>query len=82
MLLSMRGVGPGVLTAYLLEMGGREAGPGQIVGNGWEAHLAAGEPVCVGAIRLGVTDVQFVGDEATLEVLRREFEKKTMRAGG
>jgi len=80
--LSLRGIGPRVVSAYLVDLGGREVEPGKIAGDGWEASVAAGEPVAVGAIRLGVTEVELSGEPAALACLREAFEMKVLRAGG
>jgi hypothetical protein len=82
MRLSLRGVGPGVVSAYLEDLGGREVEPGKITGAGWDASVTVGEPVSVGAIRLGVTEVEVSGEPAVLACLREAFEKKVVRAGG
>jgi len=80
--LSLRGIGPGIVSAYLVDLGGRELEPGKIAGDGWEANVTAGDPVSVGAIRLGVTEVEFSGESAALAHLREAFEMKVLRAGG
>jgi hypothetical protein len=82
MRLSLRGVGPAVISAYLVDLGGCEAGPGVIAGDGWEASVTTGRPVAVGAIRLGVTEVEFSGEPLALARLREALEKKVLRAGG
>ena len=82
MRLSLRGIGPGVVSMYLEDLGGRVQDPGSIVGDGWEATVAAGEPVSFGLLRLGVTEVEFSGGPDTLSSLRAAFEKKVLRAGG
>jgi hypothetical protein len=82
MRLSLRGIGPGVISAYLVDLGGRKQEAGKIVGDGWEARVTAGEPVSVGALRLGVTEVELNGDPATLTDLHEAFQKKVLRAGG
>lgn len=82
MRLSLRGIGPGVVSTYLMDLGGREREAGKIAGDGWEASVTAGEPVSLGAVRLGVTEVELSGDPATLTGLREAFEKKVLRAGG
>jgi hypothetical protein len=82
MRLALRGVGPGVISTYLVDLGGREQAPGEIAGDGWEARINVAEPVSVGSLRLGVTEVEFSGDPARLAGLREAFEKKVLRAGG
>jgi|MudIll2142460700_1097286.scaffolds.fasta_scaffold684254_1 hypothetical protein len=82
MRLRLRGVGPGVISTYLVDLGGREEEPGKIAGDGWEASVTAGELVSVGAIRLGVTEVEFSGEPLAVSRLREAFEKKVVRAGG
>jgi len=80
--LILRGIGPRIVAAYLVDLGGREVEPGKIAGDGWEASVTAGEPVAVGAIRLGVTEVELSGEPAALACLRQAFEMKVLRAGG
>jgi hypothetical protein len=82
MQLSLRGIGPGVVCAYLVDLGGRVVAPGKIAGAGWDASVTAGDSVGVGAIRLGVTEVQLAGEPAVLAGLQEAFEKKVLRAGG
>jgi len=79
---SLRGIGPTVISAYLVDLGGREEEPGKIAGNGWEASVTAGDLVNVGAIRLGVTEVEFNGDPLAVSRVREALEKKVVRAGG
>ena len=80
--LSLRGIGAWLVTAYLTELGGQEMEPGLVVGDGWQVRVAAGEPVNIGAIRLGVTGVEFSGPAAAIAAARAAFEKKALRAGG
>jgi len=80
--LSLRGIGPSIVSAYLVDLGGREVEPGIFAGDGWEASITAGDPVSVGAIRLGVTEVELSGEPAALACLRQAFEMKVLRAGG
>ena len=82
MRLSLRGVGPAVISAYLVDLGGCEEAPGRIAGVGWVVRVIAGEPTYVGAIRLGVTEVEFSGEPLAVSRLREAFEKKVVRAGG
>jgi hypothetical protein len=82
MRLSLRGIGPGVVSAYLVDLGGRVVEPGKIAGAGWGASVTAGEPASVGVIRLGVTEVELSGEAAALASLREALEKKVLRAGG
>jgi hypothetical protein len=82
MRVSLRGIGPGVVSGYLVDLGGRELEPGKIAGADWDARVAAGDPVSVGVIRLGVTEVELSGNPETLARLREAFEKKVLRAGG
>jgi len=82
MQLSLRGIGPAVVSAYLADLGGRELEPGKIAGDSWKASVAVGEPVRVGSIQLGVTEVELDGEPAALVRLREAFEKKVLRAGG
>gem|GEM_PF-1223262 len=80
--LSLRGIGAWLVTEYLKELGGQEMEPGLIAGAGWQASVTVGQPVYVGSIRLGVTEVAFSGEKAAVEAVRVGFEKKALRAGG
>jgi hypothetical protein len=80
--ISLRGIGPRVVSAYLVDLGGREVEPGKIAGDGWEASVTAGDAVSVGAIRLGVTEVELSGEPAALACLCEAFDMKVLRAGG
>jgi hypothetical protein len=82
MRLSLRGIGPAVVSTYLADLGGRELAPGRIAGDGWNASVTVGEPVRVGSIRLGATEVELDGEPAALVRLREALEKKVLRAGG
>jgi hypothetical protein len=80
--IRLRGIGPRVVSAYLVDLGGRELEPGKIAGEGWEASVTAGDPVTVGGIRLGVTEVELSGEPAALAYLHEAFDMKVLRAGG
>ncbi len=82
MQLSLRGIGPWLVTLYLTELGGRDQGNGCVTGEGWRATIEKGEPVTVGSIHLGVTQVAIEGDPAIVDVIMAAFQKKAMRAGG
>ncbi|MGC8781297.1 MAG: hypothetical protein ACP5UQ_10565 [Anaerolineae bacterium] len=82
MRLSLRGIGVPIVVLYLIELGGIETEPGLIVGPGWQARVWAGEPVRLHALRLGVTEVEFNGEPATVEQVVMRFQKKAIRAGG
>jgi|Deesub1362A_J573_1020465.scaffolds.fasta_scaffold07645_2 hypothetical protein len=80
--LRLRGIGVRLVTGYLIDLGGQEIMPGYVVGDGWESYISPGEPVYVGSIRLGVTEVRFKGSPEVLEPLLSRFEMKVLRAGG
>jgi hypothetical protein len=80
--ISLRGIGRGVVSIYLVDLGGRGVEPGKIAGDGWEASITASDPVNVGAIRLGVSEVVFGGEPALLARLREAFDRHMLRAGG
>ncbi len=82
MRLSLRGMGVGIVTDYLAALGEREAEPGLLVGQDWQARISAGAPVQIGAIRLGVTEVVFQGEPAAVSATVAQLERKTLRAGG
>ena len=82
MKLSLRGIGVWLVTLYLVELGGQEIEPGWVVGEGWQAHVVAGEPAHIGSIRLGVTEVQLSGEEGTVKAILPGLKRKALRAGG
>lgn len=82
MRLSLRGIGPAIVSLYLTELGGVEVEPGLVIGQGWQSQVWQGEPFQLGAVRVGVTELEFSGDPATVEQVVTDFKKKAIRAGG
>lgn len=82
MRLSLRGVGVAVVTAYLVDLGGAAQGAGVAVGDGWQAHVWAGEPVQLHALRIGVTEVQLSGEPQAVAQTVSALQRKTIRGGG
>jgi len=80
--LNLRGISPWLVMGYLKELGGRERAPDLVAGDGWQATVTPGEPVHVGSIRLGVTEVEFSGEAAAVKAILADFKQKTLRAGG
>jgi molybdopterin synthase sulfur carrier subunit len=67
---------------YLVELGGVSKGPGQVVGNGWVAHLTQLEDYCVGSLAVGQIRVEIEGTAQAMDALMPGLEKKLLRAGG
>jgi hypothetical protein len=82
MRLSLRGIGVPIVIPYLIDLGGVETAPGLVVGQGWQARVWKGEPFQLHALRVGVTELEFGGDEAVVEQVVAAFQKKAIRAGG
>lgn len=80
--LSLRGIGVHIVQMYLGDLGGREVAPDLVAGAGWEAQVQAGQPVQIGAVRLGVTEVKFSGEPASVEAVLAAFKLLVLRAGG
>ena len=70
-----------LLREYLEELGGTAENENYLVGDGWTAVLEKIEPRKVGSLRVGQVKIQFQGDTDTLNHLKLQFQKKTMRAG-
>jgi hypothetical protein len=67
--------------AYLVDIGGNASDDG-VRGADWSATLREGEPIAIGALRIGQIHIVFDGDAAALERVIAAFEKKALRAGG
>lgn len=70
-----------LLREYLEELGGTAVSDTRITGEGWEVNLTKLPPREVGSLRVGQVEVTFSGEEAPLNALKTQFQKKTMRAG-
>lgn len=79
---TLNGIGPWLVSLYLTEVGGQETAPGQVIGAGWQARVWAGEPFRIGALTLGVTEVELCGEADAVRAVVAAFEKKVLRAGG
>jgi hypothetical protein len=82
---TLNGIGPWLVSLYLMEVGGVAETPGVVVGAGWRAHVWAGAPFRRGALSLGVTEVAFSETDAgrpAVLAAAAAFEKKVLRAGG
>lgn len=82
MRLEVRGIGPAIIRGYLLDLGARETETDTLAGQGWTATVEAGDPIPIGALRIGRTIVTFAGDEATVRRIAAALQRKTFRAGG
>jgi hypothetical protein len=79
---SLNGIGLWIVTQYLIEIGGTAGAAGWVLGADWQAHVWAGEPFRIGALALGVTEVEINGTAGAVRSVVVAFEKKVMRAGG
>ena len=70
-----------LLREYLEELGGTAENDNYVVGDGWTAVLTKLEPRKVGSLQVGQVEIKFAGEPETLDQLKTEFHKKTMRAG-
>ncbi len=81
--IEVRSMSPWQVERYLVKLGGEvKAKDSYIVGKGWEARLQRGEPVALGALRIGVVHMDLFGDEATLHALMDKLSLWLMRGGG
>jgi hypothetical protein len=80
--LELRGIGPAIIRRYLMDLGASETPVGTLVGDGWTASVEAGDPILIGALRIGLTIVTFAGDEATIQHVVAALKGKAIRAGG
>jgi hypothetical protein len=67
---------------YLIELGGESESNDGVRGENWRVTLCEGEPIAIGALRIGQIQIIFEGDDATLARVVSAFEKKALRAGG
>lgn len=67
---------------YLIEAGGEALGDGQVAGDGWTATVTAIDPFCLGALRVGMIQIEIEGEPQALDHLMLLLEPKLMRAGG
>ncbi len=82
MRLELRGIGPAIIQSYLIDLGAVETGAGALAGDDWTATVKAGEPIPIGALRIGLTIVTFAGDDAATRRVVAALKEKTIRAGG
>ena len=81
MQLSCNGVPLWLMKEYLTELGAREMAENVLVANGWQAVVSKGEPVRIGSLVVGVTQVELSGDEDSIEAMLEKLHRKTMRCG-
>ncbi len=67
---------------YLADLGAVETEPDVMTGDGWRASLRKSEPHRIGSLVVGRIEVDFTGDETTLDALLEKLHWKTMRGGG
>ncbi|WP_254545752.1 hypothetical protein [Halomarina pelagica] len=79
---SYRGISTRLAVQYLENLGGERVDDGTVKGEGWRADLSAEKVDVAGSIRLTEVTVAFEGEEAVLEELIEDFDRKAMRAGG
>ncbi|MFB6305008.1 MAG: hypothetical protein ABEH47_07570 [Haloferacaceae archaeon] len=79
---SYRGISLRLAVHYLENLGGERIDDGRVVGDGWEARLAAEKRGVGPSLSLTEVTVTFEGDPETLDALVERFSQKAMRAGG
>lgn len=67
---------------YLEEAGGEVLGDGQVAGDGWKAEITKIDPLCLGALQVGMIRIEIEGEPQAIDRLMVLLEPKLMRAGG
>ena len=78
---TLRSMPPKILEAYLLDLGGKRASEGRVIGPGWQAHLERLEDFQLGSIRVGQVHLTLEGEAEVLDALMPRLEMKLLRAG-
>jgi hypothetical protein len=76
-----RGIPLKIFQDYLIDLGGRPAEDGLMVGPGWQARLERVEDFQIGSLRVGQVKVEFEGQPEVLDSLLAQLERKLLRAG-
>jgi len=71
-----------LMKEYLTELGATEVRENVLVADGWQAVVSKGEPFRIGSLEVGVTDVEFSGDNTAIEAMLEKLHWKTLRGGG
>lgn len=71
-----------LMKEYLTELGATEVEENVLVADGWQAVVSKGEPFRIGSLEVGVTDVEFSGDNTAIEAMLEKLHWKTLRGGG
>lgn len=82
MKLSFNAIPLWLMKEYLSELGATEGADNRLVAEGWEAVVSKGEPFRLGSLVVGVTEVEFSGDEAAIGTVLERLHWKTLRGGG
>jgi hypothetical protein len=80
--LSFNAIPLWLMKTYLSELGATEQAENRLVAEAWEAVVRKGEPFQLGSLVVGVTEVEFSGDEAAINALLEKLHWKTLRGGG
>ena len=78
----IRGIPLWLMREYLEKLGGRSEEDGSIHGEGWRATLTQQDDYQIGSLRVGQIKLELEAEEAALELLLPQLEKKLLRAGG
>ena len=71
-----------LMKKYLTDLGGTETEENVLVGEGWRAVVSKAEPYRIGSLVSGRIDLEITGDEAIIEPLLEQLDKKSLRGGG
>jgi hypothetical protein len=71
-----------LMKKYLADLGGVETAEDVMTGDGWQASLKKSEPARLGSLVVGRIEVEFSGDQPTLDELFERLHWKTLRGGG
>lgn len=76
------GIPAWLMQEYLEEAGGEVLGDGQVAGDGWKAEITKIDPLCLGALQVGMIRIEIEGEPQAIDRLMVLLEPKLMRAGG
>jgi molybdopterin synthase sulfur carrier subunit len=79
---NVHGVAAWLMKEYLIELGGIEAGPDRVAGEGWKATYTRIDPYKIGSISVGRVRLDIEGEDQAIECLMPKLEMKLMRGGG
>lgn len=78
----IRGIPAWLMGAYLQEMGGIAVGDGRYTHPQWSAAVTQIEDYQIGSLVVGQIHFHLEADDAIIEQLQQQLERKLLRGGG